>query len=160
MRRDTFSLLAALTVAGSVTFAQAPAQVSDAQQTPSQSVTTTTTTTTQTPDTTLTGCLIQGSGPNVYILENGRMSTAAASEKGKSYVLTIVPGSTAVDFRSQVNRQVRIVGLTDDKAASAVVISPDPASPTATVVKVEEKDMPKFSARTVTRVGDTCVVAG
>jgi hypothetical protein len=34
------------------------------------------------------------------------------------------------------------------------------APPPSVTVKVEEKDMPKFSARTIARLGDTCVTVG
>ena len=162
MRRDIFSLLAAVTIAGTAAFAQNPAS-----QTPSEQPRTTVTVqtpaaTSAAPDATLTGCLIQGSGPNVYILENAKASAAVASDKGKSYVLTVAPSAT-VDFRSQLNHQVRIVGLSADGSKSAVVVSPgEPASPaaSATVVKIEEKDMPRFSTRTITSIGDTCVAVG
>ena len=99
-------------------------------------------------DVTLTGCLVQGSSPTVFIIENAKTSTASPSDKGKSYVLTVAPSAT-VDLRSQLNHQVRIVGLTDDKAA-VIVTPPAPGAPSAstTVVKVEEKDMAKFTTRT------------
>jgi len=163
MRRHTFSLLAILTLAGTLTFAQqapAPGASPAAPQAPAAQVDRTQPTPDSVPDVTLTGCLIQGSGPTVYILENAKTSTAMASDKGKSYVLTIAPSST-VNFRDQLNHQVRIVGLTDDK--TAVIVTPPAGgapSVSTTVVKVEEKDMPKFSTRTVTRIADTCAAAG
>jgi hypothetical protein len=56
----------------------------------------------------LTGCLVQGSGPTVFILENAKTSTDTASSAGKSYVLDTTGAS--VDFKSHLNQQVRIVG--------------------------------------------------
>jgi hypothetical protein len=114
------------------------------------------------PEATLTGCLIQGSGPNVFILENAK---AGSSGEGKSYVLAVAPGSASVDFRTQLNRQVRIVGAADEKMASASASASDRAAGAAggaasAVIKVDEKDMPKLSAKSVARVGDTCATAG
>jgi hypothetical protein len=96
------------------------------------------------PDVTITGCLVQGSGPNVFILENAKSSTAAATEKGQKYVLDTASGAK-VEFKSHLNHQVRIVGMADTKAAGQA------AAPSST-----EKDWPKLSARTVTMIADTC----
>jgi hypothetical protein len=103
---------------------------------------------------TLTGCLVQGSGPNVFVLENAKTSTAAASDKGKSYVLAVAPGTTGVDFKGQLNRQVRIMGSADKMAAAASGAASGASASAA--IRIDEKDMPKLSARTIARVGDTC----
>ena len=99
------------------------------------------------PDVTITGCLVQGSGPTVFILENAKSSTAPATEKGQKYVLDAASGAK-VEFTSHLNHQVRIVGMADTKAGEA-------AAPSS-----NEKDLPKLSARTVTMVADTCPSAG
>lgn len=194
MRRDIFSLLSAITIAGTFAMAQAPAEPATPAQpaTPTQQPATPATPATPSAqssastasETTLTGCLVQGSGPNVFILENAKAGSASASDKGKSYVLAVAPGSASVDFRTQLNRQVRIVGAADDKMASAsasssssdraagsasdrtagaaggsVSAASGSASASATI-KMDEKDMPKLSAKSVARVGDTCATAG
>jgi hypothetical protein len=105
---------------------------------------------------TLTGCLVQGSGPNVFVLENAKTATASASEKGKSYVLAMAPGTTGVDFKGQLNRQVRIVGSADKMAAAASGAASGASASASAAIRVDEKDMPKLSARTIARVGDTC----
>jgi len=112
-----------------------------------------------TPDVTLTGCLVQGSAPTVFILENAKTGTASASDKGTSYVITMAPSAT-VDLRGQLNHQVRIIGTTDDK--TTVIATPSAGAPgaSATVAKLDEKDMPRFSSRTIVRVADTCASAG
>ena len=173
MRRETFSLLAALTIASAVTFAQqdpapaspapAPAPSSPAPQNPAPRTPAQPApggSAVQTPagaDVTLTGCLVQGSSPNVFIIENAKTATASPSDKGKSYVVAAAPSAT-VDLRAQLNHQVRIVGLSDDKAAViATPSAPGAPSASATVAKVDEKDMPKFTTRTIARVSDTCV---
>jgi hypothetical protein len=103
----------------------------------------------------------------VFILENAKAGSASASEKGKSYVLAVAPGSASVDFRTQLNRQVRIVGAADEKmatasaSASASDRAPGAAAGAASAtIKIDEKDMPKLSAKSVARVGDTCATAG
>ena len=170
MRRHSFSLLAALTLASAVTFAQqtpSPASPADeprapASPAPARPQAPAPGGAAQAPagaDVTLSGCLVQGSSPNVYIIENAKTSTALPSDKGKSYVLTVAPSAT-VDFRSQLNHQVRIVGLTDDKSAM-IATPPAAGAPSAStpVVKVDEKDMPKFTTRTLSRISDTCVTS-
>ena len=171
MRRHSFSLLAAMTLASAVTFAQqtptpaspaSPEPQGPASPAPARPQMPGGAATVQTPagsDVTLTGCLVQGSSPTVFVIENAKTGTASPSDKGKSYVLTVAPSAT-VDLRSQLNHQVRIVGLSDDK--SAVIVTPPAAgapSATTTVVKVEEKDMPKFTTRTISRISDTCVTS-
>ena len=164
MRRDLYSLLAALAVAGTFVSAQDPAPASQDPAVTVQVQQPAASSASDSKDTTLVGCLVQGSGPNVFIIENAKASSAPASEKGKSYVLAVAPGSTSIDFRTQLNRQVRIVGLTEGGAVT--VASSGAARPSTTVetptatVRIEEKDMPKFSARTVARLGDTCVTVG
>jgi hypothetical protein len=164
MTRNLYSVLASVAVAGTIVSAQAPAPASQDPavtvqvQQPSAS-------SSDEKDATLIGCLVQGSAPNVFIIENAKTASSAAGDKGKSYVLSVAPGATAVDLRTQVNRQVRIVGITEDGAVT-VTPSSDVARSSTTIetpaatVKIEEKDMPKFSVRTVARLGDTCVVAG
>lgn len=163
MRRDLYSLLAAMAVAGTFVSAQSPAPASQDPAVTVQVQQPAASSSAEEKDTTLVGCLVQGSGPNVFIIENAKASSAAASDKGKSYVLAVAPGAQSVDFRTQLNRQVRIVGMTE---GGAVTVSAGAARPSTTVetpsatVKIEEKDMAKFSTRTIARVGDTCVTVG
>lgn len=183
MRRDIFSLLAAITIAGTFAMAQTPAEPAIPAEPATRSQQPATPATPATPavpsqgreavqprpsaqssaaaEMTLTGCLVQGSGPNVFILENAKAGTASASDKGKSYILAVAPGSASVDFRTQLNRQVRIVGAADTKMASASSSASDRSAAAASaVIKLDEKDMPKLSAKSVARVGDTCATVG
>ena len=98
-------------------------------------------------DITVTGCLIQGSAPNVWVLENAKMSTAAATDKGKSYVVVV---TGAADLKPHLNHQVRIVGA--ESAASR------PPAPSARRPRrsTDEASFPKLNARTVTMVANTC----
>jgi hypothetical protein len=98
----------------------------------------------QTPDVTLTGCLIQGSGPTVFILDKAKDSTADRTAPGQSYVLT--SGAESVAFKDHVNHEVSISGTTEAKAKMMP----------AAGQKAAEKDLPKFTAKTVTMIADKC----
>ena len=96
------------------------------------------------PEVILTGCLVQGSGPAVFIFENAKLDPKNAEEKPSKFL--VVVAAEDLSLRTHLNHQVRITGATDGK--------PQPQAGQ----KVEEKDLPKFSARTVTMVADTCAV--
>jgi pyruvate dehydrogenase E2 component (dihydrolipoamide acetyltransferase) len=98
-------------------------------------------------DITLTGCLIQGSGPTVFVLEDAKASTAAAGDKGKSYVV-VVTGNA--DLKPHLNHQVRIVGA--EAAAGAAAAPGGQAEARAS----DEAGFPRLTARTVTMVANTC----
>ena len=92
---------------------------------------------------TLTGCLVQGSTPTVFIFDNARKDPKSPTEKPVKYI--VVAGPQDLNLRPHLNHEVRIVGVWDGKTA-----------PTPTTGKVEEKDLPRFTAKTVTMVSDTC----
>ena len=75
MKRFAIGLLASLAVATSLVAAQEQAKpaAADQQKNP--------------PDVSVTGCLTQGSGPTVFILDNARMNPRDQNEKAKSYLL-------------------------------------------------------------------------
>jgi len=92
----------------------------------------------------LTGCLIQGSGSTVFILDNARLDPADRSEKGKTYL--IASSGTALDFEHQLNHEVRVTGTTSEKA---------PPSPAAG--KLDEKLLPTLSAQSLTSISNSCM---
>ena len=96
------------------------------------------------PDVILTGCLVQGAEPTIFLFENAKLDPKNAEEKASRYL--VVVAAEDIDLRTHLNHQVRIVGLTDGKP------QPQPGQ------KVAEKDLPKFSAKTVTMVANTCAV--
>jgi hypothetical protein len=101
-------------------------------------------------DITVTGCLIQGSGPTVFVLEDAKMSTAPAGDKGKSYVIVV---SGAADLKPHLNHQVRIVGA----EGAAIKVTPGPGGQAQVEVKAAgEASFPRLNARTVTMVANTC----
>ena len=96
-----------------------------------------------TPDVKLTGCLVQGSGPTVFIFENAKKDTKSATEKGVSYM--VVSTVADVNLRDHLNHQVEISGKADPKPA-----------PVTGAAKIEEKDLPTLTLKTVTLVSNTC----
>jgi hypothetical protein len=150
MKRAALSLMLSFAVAGSLYASQAPSQqpsspapaapapAASAQASQDKAV-----------DITLTGCLIQGSSPTVWILENAKMSTASATDKGKSYVVVV---SGAADLKPHLNHQVRIVGAEN----AAVKVTPTPGGAQVEVKATDEAGFPRLNARTVTMVAATC----
>ncbi|HVQ42285.1 MAG TPA: hypothetical protein VMS54_08765 [Vicinamibacterales bacterium] len=93
---------------------------------------------------TLTGCLIQGTTPTVFIFDKARKDPKSPTEKAVKYV--VVPTAADLSLRPHLNHEVQIVGVWDGRTA--------PAGD-----KVEEKDLPRFTAKSVTMVADTCTPA-
>jgi hypothetical protein len=96
---------------------------------------------------TLKGCLVQGSGPTVFLLQNAKLSTAPASDKGKTYILA--RAAEDLDFVKELNHEVTINGAPEVKIA--------PAPPAGQMVA--EKDLPKLSAKSLTMIADKCSAA-
>jgi hypothetical protein len=93
---------------------------------------------------TLTGCLIQGTAPTVFIFDNAKKDPKSPTEKAVKYV--VVASTEDINLRPHLNHEVQIVGVWDGRTAPATG-------------KVEEKDLPRFTAKVVTMVADTCTAA-
>ena len=160
MKRAALSLMLSFAVAGSLYAAQNPNPTPQPSAPPSQAPSSPAPAPAPSPtpsasaqdskDVTLTGCLVQGSSPSVFILENAKMSTASASDKGKSYVVVV---TGAADLKPHLDHQVRIVGGESIAAASS---SPAPSAASSSDKKNDEASFPKLNARTVTMVANTC----
>ena len=121
-------------------------------------------------DLTLTGCLVQGSGPSVFLLENARTAAQPSSDTGKTYLVSRAAGSDSVDLVKSLNHKVSVVGTPEEvKAAAApsdVTVAVDeggvtvqttpPATSGDRSSKEDERLMPKLTARSVTSLGDIC----
>jgi hypothetical protein len=99
------------------------------------------------PELTLTGCLIQGTGPDVFLLDNAKMSPADRGERGRSYVLSA--STEDLFFRSHLNHEVSVTGTPEE---------PKDLQPPAGQ-KLDERNLPKFNARSVTMVSDRCLAS-
>jgi hypothetical protein len=95
----------------------------------------------KTRDVSLTGCLVQGSGPSVFVLENAKADPADTNEEGRSYLLTT--STESISFREHLNNEVRIDG-------SAETRMPPPGQ------TVKESDLPKLDATSLMHVSTTC----
>jgi hypothetical protein len=93
-------------------------------------------------DVTLTGCLVQGSAPNVFVFQNAKKDAKSTSEKGVSYV--VVASSETINLRSHLNHEIQVTGQSDGKIAP---MSSERAS---------ETELPKLSAKNVTMIANTC----
>ena len=105
------------------------------------------------PEVVLTGCIVQGSSPTVFILDNAKKDPANANEKGVRYLLASVVED--VDLRTHLNHQVRITGEVDAKVSTDPVTAP-PVPPVPPPPTEEEKSLSKLTAKSVTMVSDTC----
>jgi hypothetical protein len=93
-------------------------------------------------DVTLTGCLVQGSAPAIFLLEDARLNPEDKNEKAKKYFVT----AAAPDLKANLNKEVRIIGQAETK---------EPPTPPAGQ-KVAEQDLPKLAVKTIAAVADRC----
>src|SRR5678815_5286389 len=97
------------------------------------------------PDVTLTGCLVQGSTPSVYLFDNAKKDQKDKAETSVKY-LVLIAGED-LDLRAHLNHEVTMTGK----------ITLKPALPAGQ--KPAEKDLPTFATKSVTLVSDTCTAA-
>jgi hypothetical protein len=93
-------------------------------------------------DVTLTGCLVQGSAPNVFVFQNAKKDSKSTAEKGVSYV--VVASSETLNLRNHLNHEIQISGQSDGKIAP---VSTERAS---------ETELPKLTAKNITMIANTC----
>jgi len=144
MKRHLVAIFGSVVLAGSLVAAQDPsAPVPPAREPAFQPQE-------KSGETTLTGCLVQGSGPTVFILDNAKTASEAKSAKGQSYVLEI--SAPPDKIKSVLNHQVTIVGAADPASAAA--------PPAASNQKRNESDLPKLTATRITPTSQTCSATG
>ena len=93
-------------------------------------------------DVTLTGCLIQGSAPTVFLFDNAKVDKKSPTEKGVRYLVTV--SAEDLDLRPHLNHEVQMVGQ----------ISLKPALPPGQ--RPTEKDLPVFATKSATMISNTC----
>ena len=99
------------------------------------------------PDVSVTGCLIQGAAPTSFILDRARIDPQSRTEKAKTYV--VVASTEDLNLAKHLNHEVTLMGQAEQKTAP----EPQPGK------KVDEKDLPKLQAKSLTMVSDTCTAA-
>jgi hypothetical protein len=92
----------------------------------------------------LTGCLVQGSGPSVFILENAKVDPRDSTEKGQRYLLT--SSSMSISFSQHLNSEVKVDGKAEMKDRPAQ----------AADERMNESDLPRLTATKITHVASTC----
>src|SRR5579871_6248813 len=96
----------------------------------------------------LTGCLIQGSGPAVFLLEDARTSVEDKTEPGKTYVLVAAPESLRADLRADLNHEVVVTGATGTDTESQGSLRRGG--------QLDERTLPTLVVRTLTTIADRC----
>ena len=96
-------------------------------------------------DVMMTGCVVQGSAPDVFLFDNAKKDPKSTTEKGERYL--IVASAEDLPLRASLNHEVQMTGK----------ITTKPALPPGQ--KPTEKDLSIFTSRTVTVVSDTCGAA-
>ena len=96
-------------------------------------------------DVMMTGCVVQGSAPDVFLFDNAKKDPKSTTEKGERYL--IVASAEDLPLRASLNHEVQMTGK----------ITTKPALPPGQ--KPTEKDLSIFASRTVTVVSDTCGAA-
>jgi hypothetical protein len=127
----------------------------------------------------LEGCLVQGSGPTVFVLENAKLSTQDRTARGMSYIVSEATAAD-LDLSDHLNHQVRLTGLTTPAPAASTPPAPSGASAqpgqaapggaasggaaassaAGQRTAAAERMMAKITAKNLTKVSDTCVQAG
>ena len=96
MKRQALAFVASLACAGALVAAQSapppPQTPADPAQKPQEI--------------SLTGCLTQGSAPNVFILENAKVKPEDQNEKGATFVL--VASKAEMSFKPHLNHSVKM----------------------------------------------------
>jgi hypothetical protein len=93
-------------------------------------------------DVMLTGCVVQGSTPDVFLFDNAKKDPKSTSEKGERYFIAV--STEDLPLRANLNREVQMTGKITSKP-------PLPAGQ-----KPTEKDLPTFTTRSLTLISDTC----
>jgi hypothetical protein len=96
-------------------------------------------------DVMLTGCLVQGTTPEVFLFDNAKKDPKSTSEKGERYF--ILASAEDLPLRANLNHEVQMTGK----------ITTKPALPPGQ--KPTEKDLSIFTTRSLTVVSDTCGAA-
>ena len=110
-------------------------------------------------DTTVTGCLTQGSSPAVFILSNARQRPEDKTEKAQDYV--VIGASEDLPFAANLNHEVSVTGSADKASGSSSGSSMSSSASTSSSTMGQgqsksEQNLPRFSAKTVTLVADRC----
>jgi hypothetical protein len=131
MKRQLFGVLAGVLTASAFLAAQGTQNPPPQNAAPAQAM--------ASADVTVTGCLTQGSSPTIFVLDNAKQKVDDKNEKAQRYL--VVAASEDLPLAANLNHEVNVMGSPDAKVATA---------------GAPEKDLPRFSAKTVTSIADRC----
>ena len=97
----------------------------------------------------LTGCIVQGSSPSLFIFDNAKKDPTSEVEKGNRYLLTF----TVEDLRAHLNHQVRVTAEVDLRVSAMPERRPTPSDPPGAA---GERTLPRLIVKSVTMVSDRC----
>jgi hypothetical protein len=138
MKRNLLGILVSVCAASALVAAQSTSAGSQSQMKPATPVT-------------LTGCLVQGSSPTVFRLNNARTGAQGQASqetmaKGKDYVL--VSATEDLNFRTYLNHEVSVTGSSAGAQAKSSIQT-----------GTSEKDLPKIQVKSISNVADRCTSA-
>ena len=140
MKRQALAFVASLACAGALVAAQSTPPPPQTPAEPAQKA----------QEVSITGCLVQGSSPNVFILENARAKPEDQGEKAVTYVIAVA--KPEMSLKAHLNHSIKVTGTAEKLSAAAT----PPAAPPAAGQKPKEAELPKFTASNVTMVSDRC----
>lgn len=92
-------------------------------------------------DVTLTGCLIQGSGPTVFLLDHAKANAMDTNDKGKRYL--VFNTMEDANLASHLNHEMAMTGTWSMKMSG-------------NMSQVDEKNLPILTVKSVMMVADRC----
>jgi hypothetical protein len=99
----------------------------------------------------VTGCIVQGSSPAVFLLENGKKDPKDKTEEGRKYFLS--PAAPDLNLKAHLKHSVRITATEDFKVSAMPVREPVPPS---TERPGEERTLPRLIIKSITMVSEKC----
>ena len=98
----------------------------------------------------LTGGIVQGSSPAIFLLDNGKKDPKDKTEEGRKYFLS---SATDLDLKAHLKHSVRITATEDFNVSKMPVREPVPPS---TDRSGEERTLPRLIIKSVTMVSEKC----
>ncbi|MCC7007384.1 MAG: hypothetical protein IT184_01065 [Acidobacteria bacterium] len=165
MTRNLFGVFASIVVAGALVAAQdspSPASPSPSSQAPAPQSAQPPSSSDDATDATFVGCLVQGSGPNAYFLDNARLETADKDSKGQRFALDI--NATPDQIKPVLNSHVRIVAASpvgassssESRAPGGEQKAGDDKAGDDKDAKTADADLQKVTVKRITRLANTC----
>jgi hypothetical protein len=137
-----FRFISALALCGALALAGAAAQAQQPPPTPRPAPPVLPPQTASSPDVLLTGCLIQGSGPTVFLIQNAK-ADPQSTDAGETFLL--VAGTEDLNFRAHVDHKVQVSGRPEGKKVPSTAGRP-----------IDEKSLPTLTTKSLTMIASVC----